>query len=126
MSYEVFFKAGDIEFNAKAVTFGFSRNYDPHTGVPLTETIMNDIHVSADGTKETKLVDWATNPEMHKDGTITFYSSKDNSKLIEIEFKEGYLSSFQESFGNGSPLTVQFSIMAKSMKVCNAEYENAW
>ncbi|MBK8683786.1 MAG: hypothetical protein KBF25_03115 [Chitinophagaceae bacterium] len=126
MSYEVKFKAGDIEFSAKAVSFGFSRNYDPHTGVPLTETIMQDITVTADGTKDTKLADWATNPEMHKDGTITYFSSKDNSKMMELEFKEGYLSSFQESFGNGKPLTVCFSIMAKSVSVGNAQFVNEW
>ena len=126
MSYEVKFKAGDLEFSAKAVSFGFYRSYDPHTGKPLTETLMKNIVVTAEGTKDTKLADWATNPEMHKDGTITFFSTKDNSKMKEISFKEGYLASFQENFGNGRPLEISFSILAKSVSIGNASYENKW
>ena len=64
----------------------------------------------------------------HKGGSITFYKRDSEQKMKEVSFKEGYIVSYSESFTNmgDNPMSQNFVISAKEIKVGDAEHKNEW
>jgi len=63
-----------------------------------------------------------------KDGTVTFFKRDSDAELKKLNFKEGYLVKFEESFDadDKSPMTVAFTISARELSMGSGTHINEW
>jgi hypothetical protein len=67
-------------------------------GLAISSVRGGNIRIVIDGTDDDTLPAWASDRTKKQDGTITFYKWDSQSKFKEIEFKDGYVTWFAESF----------------------------
>jgi len=69
-----------------------------------------------------------TNNFERKDGSIQYVKRDTDAKLKEMNFKEGYLVKYNETFdaADHSPLVETFTISAKEISCGGGEHVNEW
>lgn len=75
----------------------------------------------------TDIVEWMCDTNMSKDGVITIPSLA-GGDLKNIEFKDGFVVSYSETFDRRKELVLfeEFTISAKVIKIGNAVHNNNW
>lgn len=75
----------------------------------------------------TDIVEWMCDTNMSKDGIITI-PTLSGSDLKTIEFKDGFVVSYSETFDRRKELKLfeEFTISAKVIKIGNAVHNNNW
>ncbi len=75
----------------------------------------------------TDIVEWMCDTNMSKDGSITI-PTLSGSELKTIEFKDGFVVSYSETFDRRKELKLfeEFTISAKIIKIGNAVHDNNW
>jgi hypothetical protein len=115
------------DYNVQHLSYALSQETDA-TGRPSAITRGGRIVATVESTGKTDLFEWMVNNFERKDGTITFFKRDTDAKLKTLEFKEGYLVSFEETFdyANKHPMTISFTISAREMTMGNASHINEW
>ncbi|RFS25031.1 phage tail protein [Chitinophaga silvatica] len=127
MSFKAKLEVNGLQYNIQHVTYELSQEIDA-TGRPSAITRGGRIRMTVESTGQTELFEWMVNNFERKDGTITFFKRDNDSKLKMLEFKEGYLVRFQESFDyeNEYPMLISFTISAREIIMGNAKHVNEW
>lgn len=119
-----------IELDGKShpvQSFSYSlRQHTDHTGQPASETMGGEIHITLESTKDNEFLEWMCDSFMRKDGKITIMKTEEEGKLKEFEFKEAFMTSFSESFGESGNGSITLSISAKEISMGNATHANEW
>ena len=119
-----------IELDGKShpvQSFSYSRKQNTdHTGQPSSETLGGLIHLTLESTKDNEFLEWMCDSFMRKDGKITIMKSEEEGKLKEFEFKEAFVTEFNESFGDSGNGTIAVSLSAREISMGNATHENEW
>lgn len=127
MSFKSKLKVGGKELNVLHCSYDLHQEVDA-TGRPSTVTRGGKIKLLVESTGDSFFFEWMCNNFDRKDGVISFLKRDTDAKMKEIEFKEGYLIKYEESFEatNTVPMTETFTISAKEIKVGNGEHINEW
>ncbi|KAA2243714.1 phage tail protein [Chitinophaga agrisoli] len=127
MSFKSEFEVAGKKFVVKHCSYDLSQEVDA-TGRPSAITRGGRIRLTVESTGETDLFEWMVNNFERKDGKITFYKRDSDSKLKEVNFKEGYLVKFEESFDsdNPNPMTITFTISARELTSGSGTHVNQW
>jgi len=127
MSFKAKLKVAGKERNILSVDFGMLQETDP-TGRPSSVTRGGKIHIVVEGTGETDLFEWMTNPFERKDGSIVFYKRDSDATLKELKFKEAYIVKYREDFDStgDTPLKEVFTLSAREIEMGNAIHTNEW
>ncbi len=127
MSFKAQLKVAGKTYNVLNVSYGLFQETDA-TGRPSTITRGGKIDIVIEGTGATDLFEWMTNSFERKDGSVVFFKRDSEATLKELKFTEAYLVKHKEKFDSTgeNPLTEQFTISARSIKMGEGEYSNAW
>jgi hypothetical protein len=70
-------------------------------------------------------MEWAVDSYGKKDGSIVFNKIDQDQKMKQLDFTDGYVTSYMESF-SGEGLIASVTISCRKIKVGNAEVDNGW
>jgi hypothetical protein len=76
----------------------------------------------------TDIVEWMCDTNMSKDGVITIPTLEGGGDLKTIQFSDGFVVSYSETFDRRQELKLyeEFTISAKIIKIGNAVHNNSW
>lgn len=127
MSFKSKLKVGGKELNILHASYDLHQEVDA-TGRPSSVTRGGTINLTVEATGDSFFFEWMTNNFERKDGSIQYVKRDTDAKLKEMNFKEGYLVKYKETFdavGN-NPLVETFTISAKEIAIGSGEHINEW
>jgi hypothetical protein len=95
------------------------------SGRPTSEVKATDINVVVESSEDNSLMEWAVDSYGKKNGSIVFNKIDQDQKMKQLDFTDGYITSYSESFG-GDTMMMSVSISCRKIKVGNAEVDNGW
>jgi len=127
MSFKSKLKVGGKELNILNASYDLHQEIDA-TGRPSSVTRGGTINLTVESTGDSFFFEWMTNNFERKDGSIQYVKRDTDAKLKEMNFKEGYLVKYKETFNaaDGSPLVESFTISAKEISCGGGEHINEW
>ena len=127
MSFKSVFEVSGKKLVVKHCSYDLTQEVDA-TGRPSSITRGGRIRLIVESTGETDLFEWMVNNFERKDGTVTFFKRDSDAELKKLNFKEGYLVKFEESFDSDdkSPMTVAFTISARELSMGSGTHVNEW
>ena len=127
MSFKARLKVAGKEFNILTCNYDLHQEVDA-TGRPSSVTRGGRINITIEANGESDFFEWMTNNFERKDGSIVFVKRDTDATLNELNFKEGYLVKYKESFDalGQSPLIETFTISAKEISMGSGEHVNEW
>jgi hypothetical protein len=127
MSFKALFKVDGNEYRVLNCHYGLNQETDK-TGRPSSTVRGGVVDLTIESTDDTSLFEWMCDSYMRKDATITFNKRDEDSKMKELEIKEAYMISYEESFDDTGPgnMIEKFSLSARDIKMGNGEHENEW
>lgn len=129
MSFKASLKFGSKEYDVLSCSYSFSRDVD-HKGRPSSTVYGGTVSLSVESTEDTSILESMVNSK-HKpfNGSVTFFKrEEDGAKMKEITFTDAYVIAFSESIDaiGGSPMSIQFTLSARELKIGNANHVNEW
>lgn len=127
MSFKSKLKVGGKELNILNASYDLHQEVDA-TGRPSSVTRGGRIHLTIESTGDSFFFEWMTNNFERKDGVIQYVKRDTDAKLKELNFSEGYLVKYKESFDStgNNPLIESFTISAKEISCGGGEHVNEW
>lgn len=127
MSFKAILKVGGNEYNVLNCSYDLNQETDA-TGRPSSITRGGKIHLIVESTADTSLSDWMFNNFERRDGSVVFLKRDTDATAKELQFTEGYMVGYQESFDStgDNPMNESFTISAKSIGIGNGEHVNNW
>lgn len=108
--------------------FGFSQDID-ETGMVQSRVRGGIISLSIRGVDDSDILQWMMDQGSTKNGRIQLsgYSTTGVSgPRRRIEFEDGYLINYRESFANQTDVVVHLTISARKITVSGVDHENIW
>ncbi len=124
MSFKATLTVGGTDYPVLSCSYGLHQSVDG-SGRPTSETKSSDINLVIESNEDTSLLEWACDSYGKKDGSIVFNKIDQDQKMKQLDFTDGYITSYAESFG-GDTMMMSISISARTVKVGNAEIDNGW
>ncbi|MGQ1784449.1 MULTISPECIES: type VI secretion system tube protein TssD [unclassified Saccharicrinis] len=127
MSFKAIMDIDGTQYRVLNCSYSMHQEIDD-TGRPSSTARGGVVNVVVESTDNTSLFEWMCDSYMRKDAKITFNKRDEDSKMKELEIKEAYMVSYEESFDNtGSGAMVEsVSMSAKSIAMGNGQHENEW
>ncbi|KIX21667.1 phage tail protein [Flavobacterium sp. 316] len=127
MSFKSKLKVGGKELNILDASYDLFQEVDA-SGRPSSVTRGGTINLTVESTGDSFFFEWMTNNFERKDGSIQYVKRDTDAKLKELNFKEGYLIKYKESFDatGTNPLVETFTISAKEISMGGGEHINEW
>ncbi len=108
-----------------ACNFKFSQSTDQR-GLPTSKVEGGKINVTIAVENDAELLEWMLAEAADKNGKIIFTGIDSGKSLKTIEFWNGRLIHYFESFKDCSKVTIMMTISAKKISVAGAYHENVW
>jgi len=124
MSFKAKMTVSGTDYSVVSCTYGLAQSIDG-SGRPTSEVKSSDINVVVESSEDNSLMEWACDSYGKKDGSIVFNKIDQDQKMKQLDFTDGYITGYQESFG-GDTMMMSISISARTIKVGNAEVDNNW
>ena len=127
MSFKSKLKVGGKELNILNASYDLHQEVDA-SGRPSSVTRGGTINLTVESTGDSFFFEWMTNNFERKDGSIQYVKRDTDAKLKELNFKEGYLIKYKESFDatGTNPLVETFTISAQEISMGGGEHINEW
>ena len=84
------------------------------------------INLTLRGIDDPEILQWMMGTNTLKDGMISFTGFTTEGVGRKIEFSDGFLVSYHESFTNESDIVVQLVISCRQLTISGVEHENKW
>lgn len=124
MSFKAKMTVDGTDYDVVSVSYGISQSVDG-SGRPTSEVKAHDIVVAIESSEDNSLMEWAVDDYGKRDGSIVFNKIDQDQKMKQLDWKDGYVTSYQESFG-GATMMMSICISCRTLKVGNAEVDNKW
>jgi hypothetical protein len=112
--------------NVVACDFKFSQDVDQR-GMPTSNVKGGSINITLKNENDFDILQWMLSSSTKKHGKITMSSSMaDNQSFQTIEFKDGILVQYHQTFSEDSEVQVHITISAREISVGGATFENIW
>ena len=108
-----------------ACNFKFSQTTDQR-GLPTSKVEGGKINVAIAVENDAELLHWMFTEAADKNGKIIFIGMDNGKSLKTIEFWDGRLIRYYESFKGCGKVVVHISISAKKISIAGASHENIW
>ncbi len=127
MAFKAKLKVGGKELNILDLSYSLRQETDA-TGRPSSITRGGKLTMTTESTGDTTLFEWMCNNFERKDGTIQFIKRDSDATLKELNFKEGYLIEYAESFDSTgeNPVAEKFTISAREISMGTGTHTNEW
>ena len=124
MSFKAKMTVAGTDYNVVSCSYGLNQSVDS-SGRPTSETKSTDISVLVESSEDNSLMEWAVDSYGKKDGSIVFNKIDQDQKMKQLDFTDGYVTAYVESFG-GDTMMMSIVISCRKIKVGNAEVDNGW
>ena|ERR1039457_4674752 len=124
MSFKAKLTVDGTDYNVVSCSYGLSQNIDS-SGRPTSEAKASDINLLVESSENNSFMEWAADSYGKKDGSIVFNKIDQDQKMKQLDFKDGYITSYAESFG-GDTMMMSMSISCRVITVGNATVDNGW
>ena len=108
-----------------ACNFKFSQTTDQR-GLPTSKVEGGKINVAIAVENDAELLHWMFTEAADKNGKIVFIGRENGKSLKTIEFWNGRLVKYYESFTDQSEVTVKITISSKKISIAGETHENIW
>jgi hypothetical protein len=127
MAFKATFTLDGTDYNVLSCSYYFYQNTGAD-GKPTSGVQGGQISLSVASSVSTALVEWMADPNKMLDGKVTFFLLDSEQVMKELDFTKGYCVSHSESFTNTgtNPMVESIVISAGTIKIGNAEVDNAW
>lgn len=119
---------GSDKFDVLSFGTSFSRDYD-QKGRPSSAVRAGDMSLTIEITQNESLIDIMINAQNKAfDGKIEFWQSGKDALLRTVDFKNGYITGYQEGFqpAGGTNFEAVISITAEKITLGAAVYDAGW
>jgi len=124
MSFKAKMTVAGTDYNVVSCSYGLNQSVDS-SGRPTSETKASDISVLIESSEDNSIMEWAVDSYGKKDGSIVFNKIDQDQKMKQLDFTDGYVTAYVESFG-GDTMMMSIVISCRKIKVGNAEVDNGW
>jgi hypothetical protein len=124
MSFKAKMTVDGTDYNIVSSTFGLFQTRD-QSGRPTSEAKSTDISMMIESSEDNSLMEWAVDSYGKKNGSIVFNKIDQDQKMKQLDFTDGYITAYNESFGGDTGM-ISISISCRTIKVGNAEVDNNW
>jgi hypothetical protein len=128
MSFKAKLKIGGKDFDVLHCSYSFRRDVDAK-GRPSSAIYGGTIQLEVESTDDTSVLEsMINNVYKSQKGTITFQKREEDAKMKELSFEDGYIVQYSEALDavGSNPMTINFVISARKVKIGSAEHENEW
>jgi len=125
MSFNAVLEIGSKKHRLLSCDFALSRSTD-NIGRPVSLWNGGTINMSVEATDDASLMEWVIKPADHKDGKIAFQKIEEESKMVELEWKNGYIVAYSVSYGEGSAMIINFTVSAEELHYGGKAHKNPW
>jgi hypothetical protein len=105
--------------------FGFSQSVDSK-GLTTSRVQGGEVVLSFNSSDDTEIVQWMMSEEGDKDGKITFMGENNTKPFKTVEFTDGRLVSYDESFENQYHMVTTLTISARQIVISGVKHTNTW
>ena len=103
----------------------FSQNVGSK-GEAMSEVRPGLINISVQDTNDAELIQWMVGTDMRKDGKISIAGVIATGPHKSIDFHDGVLVSYDESFTDNTDTIINLSISARKITVNGISHEMVW
>lgn len=128
MSFKATLSFSGKDYDVLHCSYKLHRDVDMK-GRPTSGVYGGRIEVELESNDDTSIIEKMVNNQFKPvSGSLTIKKRDEDSKMKEIQFSEAYIVSYAESIFayTDRPMTLQFHISAKQIKIGNADHENDW
>jgi hypothetical protein len=108
-----------------ACDFSFSQDTDGR-GMATSAIRGGVINVMLRGIDDPDIIQWMIGHDVLKNGRIAFSGITSTGPGRRIEFEDGFLVSYHESFTNESDITINLVISCRLLTISGVSHENQW
>ncbi len=116
------------EYDVLTCSYNLYRDVDMK-GRPTSGVYGGKIDVTVESNDDTSVIEGMVNNQFKAvTGSLTIKKQDEDAKMKEITFTDAYIVSYSESIHaySDSPMTLNFQISARTIKIGNADHENDW
>lgn len=124
MSFKAKMTVSGTDYNVTSLAYSLSQSVDS-SGRPTSEVKSGDIALMIESSEDNSLMEWAVDSYGKKDGSIVFNKIDQDQKMKQLDFKDGYITAYTETFG-GDTMMMSISISCRTLTVGNATVDNNW
>ena len=128
MSFKAKLTIGGKKFDVLHCSYSFRRDVDTK-GRPSSSVYGGSVQLEIESTDDTSVLESMLN-NIYKSisGSVTFQKRDKDAKMKELTFEDGYIVQYSEALDSvgSNPMTINFVISARKLKVGNAEHQNEW
>jgi hypothetical protein len=105
--------------------FSFDQDIDQR-GYPVSSVKGGVIHLSFVSEDDMDIVNWMFMSEADKNGKVVFASTENTRPFKTIEFTNGRLIHYDESFTRDVEMVMSITISSREIAISGAEHINVW
>lgn len=128
MSFKATLNFSGKNYDVLHCSYSLYRDVDMK-GRPTSGVYGGKIEVEVESNEDTSIIESMVNNQFKPvNGTLTIKKRDEDAKMKEITFEEAYIVNYSESIHaySDSPMSLNFQISAKQIKIGNADHENDW
>ena len=116
------------QYDVLQCSYALYRDVDPK-GRPTSGVYGGKIDVEIESTQDTSVIESMVNNQFKAvSGSLTIKKQDEDAKMKEITFSDAYIVNYSESMNaySDSPMTLNFQLSARQIKMGSADHENDW
>lgn len=127
MAFRATLSLGGKEFDVLDCNYKLERDVDVK-GRPASNIYGGKVRVRVESTDDTSILEQMVNQFKPVSGSIIFKKGDEESKMKELMWENGYITSFEEGIdiSGTSPMSTAFEVSAQVLKIGGAEFEQNW
>lgn len=127
-SFRASFEFGGKEFDVLNAEYILNRNTDDK-GKPSSSVKGGRVTLTLESTADTSVIEAMVNNQFKAvEGKILFKKTDQDSKMLEVGFKNAYIVYFKEELDVNNEVPMKFTVTfsAEELSIGNAVLENRW
>ena len=128
MAFKTRLHIGPKEYDVLRCSYSLNRDVDAK-GRPSSGVYGGTIQVEVESTADTYIVESMVNNQYKAlSGRIVFKKGDEDARMKDLSFEDGYIIQYTEGItaNNTIPMSINFLISARIIKVGYAEHVNDW
>jgi len=116
------------DYDVLNCSYALNRDVDSK-GRPSSGVYGGTVDIEIESTSDTSIIEAMVNSQFKPiTGSLLIKKSEEDAKMKELDFSDGYIVKYTEglSITGNSPMTLKFTISARTLKIGNAQHVNDW
>jgi hypothetical protein len=116
------------DYDVLNCSYALNRDVDSK-GRPSSGVYGGTVDIEIESTSDTSIIEAMVNSQFKPiTGTLLIKKSEEDAKMKELDFSDGYIVKYTEglSITGSTPMTLKFTISARTLKIGNAQHVNDW